>query len=65
MGAGAVGDIIVDGHGEGVGLLEHHAHPLTQDVDVHLIFIDVHAVQFDVAGDAAALDQVVHTVQAF
>ena len=65
VGARAVGDVVIDGHREGVRLLEHHADPLAQDVDVHLILIDVHAVQFDVAGDAAALDQVVHTVQAF
>ena len=30
------GDIIVDGHGEGVGLLEHHAHPAAQLGGLHL-----------------------------
>ena len=65
VGTGAERHIVINTHGEGIGLLEHHAHPLAQDVDVHLIFVDVHAVQFDVAGDTAALDQVVHTVQAF
>ena len=65
MGARAVGDVVIDGHREGVRLLEHHADALAQDVDVHLVLVDVHAVELDVAGDAAALDEVVHAVQAF
>ena len=64
VGARTVGDVVVDGHGEGVGLLEHHAHALAQHVDIHFVLVDVHAVQQDVARDAAALHQVVHPVQA-
>jgi len=45
--------------------LEHHAHAAAQDVDVHFVLVDVDAVQQDIAGDAAALDKVVHTVEAF
>ena len=65
VGARAVGDVVIDGHREGVRLLEDHADALAQDVDVHLVLVDVHAVELDVAGDAAALDEVVHAVQAF
>ena len=36
-----------------------------QDVDVHFILVDIDAVQQDIAGNAAALDKVVHTVEAF
>ena len=64
VGARAVGNVVVDRHREGVRLLEHHADPLAQDIDIHLVLVDVHAVQFDVPGNAAALDKVVHPVQA-
>ena len=64
VGAGPVGDVVIDGHGERVGFLEHHAHALAQHVDVHLVLINIDAVQQDIAGDAAAFHQVVHTVQA-
>ena len=62
MGAGAIGDVVVHAHGEGVGLLEHHAHPLAQLVDVD-VAVDVLPVQKDFAGDFAALHQVVHAVE--
>ena len=65
MDSGAICYIVINAHREGVGLLEHHADALAQDVDVHLVLVDVHAVELDVAGDAAALDEVVHAVQAF
>ena len=64
MGAGTVGDVIVNAHREGVRLLEHHANPLAQHIDIHLILIDIHTVQQDIAGNAAAFHQVVHAVQA-
>ena len=56
--------VIVNAHREGVGLLEHHANPLAQHIDIHLILIDIHTVQQDIAGNAAAFHQVVHAVQA-
>ena len=64
MGAGAVGDVVVHAHGEGVGLLEHHAHPLAQLVDVD-VAVDILPVQKDFPGDLAAFHQVVHPVEGF
>ena len=63
MGPGAVGDVVIDAHGEGVGLLEHHAHLLAQIVDLRLE--DVRAVVEHLPGDPYAGDQVVHPVQGF
>ncbi len=63
VGARAVGDVVVDGHGEGVRLLEHHADAAAQDGDLHLVLVDVHAVEPDIARDAAARHKVVHAVQ--
>ena len=62
---GAVGDVIVDAHGEGVGLLEHHAHPAAQLGELHLVGEDILPPQPDIALDADAGDQVVHPVQCF
>ena len=62
MGTGAIGDVVVDAHGERVRFLEHHAHPLPQQVHVH-IAVDVLAVQTNVTSDLAALHQIVHPVQ--
>ena len=63
MGAGAVGDVVVNAHGEGVGLLEHHAHFLAQVVD--LCLKNVLALVAHVSRDPHAGDQVVHAVQGF
>ena len=41
VGAGAVGHVVVDGHGEGVGLLEHHADAPAQVGDVHAGGVDL------------------------
>ncbi len=65
MGTRAVGNVVIDGHGEGVGLLEHHAYPFAQQVHIHAGGKDVLPVQMDIAGDAAAGDQVVHPVEGF
>ena len=62
MGARAVGDVVIDRHRERVGLLEHHAHALAQQVYVAVV-VDVLAVQTDVARDLAALNQIVHAVE--
>ena len=42
------GDIIVDGHGEGVGLLEHHAHGLADVIEL-VIIGGVHALDVHLA----------------
>ena len=60
---GAVGDVIVDAHGEGVCLLEHHAHPAAQAGELHLLGKDVLPFEPDVALDADAGDQIVHAVE--
>ena len=62
MNAGAVSNIIVNAHGEGIGLLEHHTHPTAQQVHIH-IAVNVLPVQGHFALDVAALHQVVHPVQ--
>ncbi len=41
MGAGAVGDVVIDAHGEGIGLLEHHAHLPAQLVHIHIFVINI------------------------
>ncbi len=63
MELGAVGDIVVDAHGEGIGLLEHHAHPAAQVGELHLPGKDILALQPDIALDADARHQIVHPVQ--
>ena len=60
---GAVGDVIVDAHGEGVGLLEHHAHPAAQLGGLHLAGKDILPFQADIALDADPGHKVVHPVQ--
>lgn len=62
MGTGAVGNVVVDAHGKGIGLLEHHPHPLAQQVHVHAA-VDVLAVQQNPSLNAAAPHQIVHAVQ--
>ena len=60
--ARAVSDVVVDGHGERVGLLEHHAHALAQGR--HGVGREqVLALKLDLAGDAHPFDQVVHAVE--
>ena len=62
---GPVGDVVVDAHGEGVGLLEHHARPLAQQGDVGAGIVDVLPVDAHLAGDPAARHQIVHPVEGF
>jgi hypothetical protein len=42
-----IDDVVVDRHGEGVGLLEDHAHALAQRDDVDAGAVDVEAVDLD------------------
>ena len=65
MGTGAVGHVVVDAHGEGVGLLEHHAHLTAQLADVHAGGVNVLSLVEHLALHLYAGDQVVHTVQRF
>ncbi len=60
----AVGDVLPDRLGERVGLLEHHADALAQQVHVELGVEDAVALEQHVALDAHALDEVVEAVEA-
>ena len=54
----------VDGFGEGIGALEHHAYPTPQGSHIHTLIIDVLAMQADLALDVTDVHQVIHTVDA-
>ena len=58
-----VGHVVIDGHGEGIGLLEHHADLLAQPRHVHAGVVDLDAPVLDGAGDLDAGHQVVHPIQ--
>ena len=47
MGTGAIGNVVIDAHGERICLLEHHAHPFPQQVDVD-VPVDVLPIQPDI-----------------
>ena len=64
VGPGAVGYIVIYAHREGIGLLEHHTDPLSEDIDVD-IGIYVLTVKKDLAGYFAALHKIVHPVYRF
>jgi hypothetical protein len=59
-----VGDILEDGLGKRVGLLEHHAHARPELHWIELGVVDVLVVDRDLAGDAATGDRIVHAVDA-
>ena len=54
--ARTVGDVIVHAHGEGVRLLKHHAHALSERVDVHFA-VQVDAVDEHLARDLAVRNE--------
>ena len=62
VGPRTVGDVVVDAHGKGIGFLEHHAHPLAENIGIHFP-VYILAIQEDVARNLAAFHQVVHAVQ--
>ncbi len=62
--ARSIGDVLVDRLGEGVGLLEHHAHAGTQGHHVHLRVMDVFVIEQDLSTHPAAVDGIVHAVEA-
>ena len=60
---GAVGDVVVNAHGEGIGLLEHHAHPAAQVGKLHFPGKDVLALQPHITLDEHIRHKVVHAVE--
>ena len=60
---GAVGNVVVDAHGEGIWLLEDHADLAPQLVHVHGWCEDILSIIFDLAFNAHARDQIVHAVE--
>ncbi len=65
MDARAVGNVVVNRHGEGIRFLKHHADPLAQKRHVDAAGVDVFAVEEDASLYFYAGDQVVHSVQGF
>ena len=63
MELGAVSNIVVDAHGEGVRLLEDHAHAAAQVGQLHLLRENILTPEPDVALDADVRHKVVHPVQ--
>ena len=62
MGAGTVGHVVVDGHGERVGLLEDHADVAAQLGHIPAGGVDLLSPIGERAGNFYTLDQVVHPV---
>ncbi len=60
----AIGNVIVNGFGKGVGFLKHHAHLDPQRNHIDVLIVDVLTVQFDFPGDPADVDGVIHAIQA-
>src|SRR5699024_7755102 len=63
VGTGAIGDGVVEAHGERVGLRGYHAHASATAVAVHAAG-DLLVVELYRAGDAAALHQIIDAVEA-
>ena len=61
--AQAVGDVVEDRLGEGIGFLEHHADLAAQLDHVHVLAVDVLAVEQHLPFDPRAGDDVVHPVE--
>jgi|GEM_PF-5999551 len=64
MGARAIRNVIINAHGERVGLLKYHAHAAAEQVYIHPA-VNARSVKQHFPGDAAAFHQVVHAVQGF
>ena len=61
---GPVGDVVVDGHGEGVGLLEDHPDLSAQLGEVDPVIVDALPVDKHLSLDPRSFDLVVHAVEA-
>src|SRR5262249_32356682 len=57
-------DVIVDAHGEWVGLLEHHPDVAPYHHRIDVLGVDVLTEEMHVAFEPEALDQIVHAVEA-
>ena len=65
MGPGTVGHVVINGHGKGVCLLEHHPHLLAQPGGVHGFVKNVLPVKADLPLNVHPGNQIVHSVQGF
>ena len=65
MEPGAVGNIIINAHGEGIGALEHHAHLFPQKGYINALGVNVLSVQNHLAGYFYVGYQIVHAVEGF
>ena len=63
MGAGTVGHVVVDGHGEGVGLLEDHTDTLAQIGDILAGGVDILSPVQQGAVDLHNGNKVVHPIE--
>ena len=61
----AVGDVVVDAHGEGIRLLEYHADLAAEAAHVRAGRVDVLPVERDTPLDLHTGDEVVHAVERF
>src|SRR5699024_598611 len=61
--ARAVGDVLPDGFGKRVRLLEHHSNALSELDEIDIVAVDLLAIECDAALDARGLDAIVHPVQ--
>jgi hypothetical protein len=59
----SVGDVVVDGFGEGIGALKHHSHSGAHIGYIGAGSVDILAVQGYFTGDAALGDQIIHAVK--
>ena len=59
---GTIGDVVENGLGKGIGLLEDHADLGPELHGIHARRIDILAIQRDAASHAADFDYVVHAV---
>ena len=58
-----IGNVVIDTHGKGVGLLEYHAYFLSQQGGIHLGIVNILIIQENSPIDLNARHQVVHAVQ--
>ena len=63
--AGAVCNVIVNAHCEGIGALENHTYVLSEPGKVGLFGVDIGSAYQNFAGNFATFNEVVHTVQRF
>ena len=57
-------NIVVDAHRKRIWFLKHHADALAQCIDIHS-FVYIFAIECYLTCDLTALDQIIHSIQAF